>query len=55
MSHKTIYKICKKCKGITITTQMNYLMICDKRIISSNCKCKKNENSNARTIQSVRD
>jgi hypothetical protein len=46
MGHQTSYKICKKCKGITITTQINYLMISDKRIMSSNCKCKKNESNN---------
>jgi hypothetical protein len=43
MGHQTNYNVCKKCKGITITTQLS---LSNKKIISSNCKCKKNESNN---------
>jgi hypothetical protein len=43
MGHQTQFKECKKCKGITISTIVTYLGFGRKQIISTNCKCKKDE------------
>lgn len=43
MGHQTNYIECKKCGGITISTIASYLSVGRRVIISSNCKCKKNE------------
>jgi hypothetical protein len=42
MKKNTEYKECKICKGLTIITIVQYLML-KKEVITTNCKCGKNK------------